>query len=389
MYQPAPRSPWTHYLTTPTRSTTKGRFWTQFEAFLALHKAGPNGVVPKTDQDVEDNVLVVEMGAALASAGSVRNSLIDTWRSKSVQEAVEVLSQPDIEVMNQSDKEDLLPRLHDLNKNVIEIFTNDLSKKQRQAEEAVRRAEEDSLRAQEAEYKAALDTLDAKIARVEAAKLQAASLEEYREAQALKDELELLQHSKAEKVASFESHTSQRRQADHPENVQFDADVTLAGLNAKLNGLEEREKQAKSGRPDEWDTQLLRSIRKQIETTKRERDLAEQTQDNADNARRENADREQEIAQRAEAEKKERREMIEQRQAEVEAGAAELERERSALQTQLGEAADSERFTLMQELQNQLKELKGISVDKFGKRSWSRPGSPARSNSYTPTLLFL
>ena len=77
------------------------------------------------------------MGAASASAGSVRNSLIDTWRTKSVHEAIEVLSQPDIDVMNQSDKAVILPRLHDLNKNVIEIFMNDDKRREAAIDEII------------------------------------------------------------------------------------------------------------------------------------------------------------------------------------------------------------------------------------------------------------
>mmetsp|Transcript_34929 Transcript_34929/g.80908 ORF Transcript_34929/g.80908 Transcript_34929/m.80908 type:complete len:927 (-) Transcript_34929:130-2910(-) len=359
-----------------------GRFWTQFEAFLSLHKAGRKGVVPKTDQDVEDNVFICEMGAASASAGSVRNSLIDTWRTKSVHEAVEVLSQPDIEVMNQSDKAVILPRLHDLNKNVIEIFMNDdkrreaaIDEKQRQAEEAARRAEADSLRAQEADHKAALDVLDAKIARAEAAKLEAAREEDYGRAKALKEEAGLFKKSRAEKIASFESHASQRRQADWPANVKLDAEVMLAGLEAKLKGLQERDKLAKSGRPDEWDTALIRSIRDELETTKRERDLAEQTRTQA---HREAADREQEIARQAEADEKERCEMVERRHAALEAAAAELERDRSALETQLQAAADSERLTMMQTLQVQMKELSGLSADDYANKKRAEAEERAR-----------
>ena len=45
-----------------------GRFWTQYEAFLALHSGTPRGIMPKTPKEVDDSVIIIEMGAAAAAA---------------------------------------------------------------------------------------------------------------------------------------------------------------------------------------------------------------------------------------------------------------------------------------------------------------------------------
>ena len=45
-----------------------------------------------------------------------KDSLIEMWSAKSPQEAYDVLSQPDVTVTNQSDKEAQLPKIISINK---------------------------------------------------------------------------------------------------------------------------------------------------------------------------------------------------------------------------------------------------------------------------------
>jgi hypothetical protein len=81
-----------------------GRFWTQYEAYLSLHNGTPEGLKPKTLEEVDGDIVFIEMGAAAASDGTVKQSLIATWRERSVAEAVAILYNPDVEVTNLSDK---------------------------------------------------------------------------------------------------------------------------------------------------------------------------------------------------------------------------------------------------------------------------------------------
>ena len=92
---------------------------------MSLHKASRDGVMSKTDADVEDSVIIVEMGAAGHSGGSNKRALIATWQGKTVEEAVEVLAEPDVEVMNLLDKETILPTLRALADDVRFIYERD------------------------------------------------------------------------------------------------------------------------------------------------------------------------------------------------------------------------------------------------------------------------
>ena len=99
-----------------------GRFWTQYEAFLSLHATTPIGIQPKTLEDIQRRVKIIEMGAATAAGGQLKAALVATWHNKTVEEAVSVLNQPDVEVMMKADKDTLLPKLGQLAENVESFF---------------------------------------------------------------------------------------------------------------------------------------------------------------------------------------------------------------------------------------------------------------------------
>ena len=122
-----------------------GRFWTQYEAFLAFHKVTSDGIVEKTDEEIRERVTIIEMGAAAASGGSLAKSLIDTWHHKTVAEAVAILSQPDVEVTNKSDKILLLGKLPGLEE-YVKARVAEIEQEAREAEEAAARQQEEQQR---------------------------------------------------------------------------------------------------------------------------------------------------------------------------------------------------------------------------------------------------
>ena len=307
----------------------------------------------KTDADIQDNVIIVEMGAAGHSGGFDKRALIATWQNKTVEKAMEVLNNPDIEVTNLSDKEKILPRLPELDDTVRNIYKrNDqerraaTEKAARQAEDGVRQAEEEATRKQEVDHNAAIKAIDAEIATNEVAKQEAVRAEDYEQAKGLKLEIERLQASKAEKISSFRAQRSLK--SESLSNRVTVANAKLASLEVKSRELGARLEQAKSGEALERDVELIKSIRKEIETVESEQRSATAAQERAVEDARLRA----EEVQRQAAETEQARQ---RRQAAADAASKELELKKTEIKGQLTEADQKERWSTVEQLQAELK----------------------------------
>jgi hypothetical protein len=151
------------------------RFWTQFEAWLGMQFATPNGLKSAVGTKNARYHIVCIQGAA-EQAELYTKVLTDTWASKTPQQAFDFLSKPDVTVTNQSDKEGQLPKIKALNVTVQGAFQRiDAQLQQRVAASAaaVERAKAELQKGErecqeakarlEAEYQEAKARADAKV----------------------------------------------------------------------------------------------------------------------------------------------------------------------------------------------------------------------------------
>jgi hypothetical protein len=97
------------------------RFWTQFEAWLSMQFATPNGLKSAVGtKNARYHIVCIQNAAAQADA--LAKVLTDTWASKTPQQAFDFLSKPDVTVTNQSDKQGQLPHIKALNVTVQGAF---------------------------------------------------------------------------------------------------------------------------------------------------------------------------------------------------------------------------------------------------------------------------
>ena len=105
----------------------QSRFWTQFEAWLAMQRATVSGLMPtplKTSSGVRHGIHnAQEEHKRGCSAGA----------SKTVQDAREILAKPDVTVTNQKDKDEQLPKIHMINEQVTKMFAAGLPRGARRA----------------------------------------------------------------------------------------------------------------------------------------------------------------------------------------------------------------------------------------------------------------
>lgn len=99
-------------------NTYVGRFWTQFEAWLAMRSCSPSGLGPT----VENSERYVMQCIHLAQDKFQGAQLREMWREASSKKAYEALSSPDVTVTNQSDKDVQLPKLQALDEQVRRAF---------------------------------------------------------------------------------------------------------------------------------------------------------------------------------------------------------------------------------------------------------------------------
>ncbi|KOO32328.1 trafficking protein particle complex 8, partial [Chrysochromulina tobinii] len=97
------------------------RFWTQFEAWLGMQFATPNGLKSAVSTENARYHIVCIQGAA-EQAELYKKALVDTWATKTPQQAFDFLSKPDVMVTNQSDKQDQLPKIKALDATVQGAF---------------------------------------------------------------------------------------------------------------------------------------------------------------------------------------------------------------------------------------------------------------------------
>ena len=89
------------------------RFWTQFEAWLAMQDASASGLVSAHVADKRCFIRCVH-GAPEA----LIESLVEEWSGCTAQRAFDKLSAPDVHVTNQSDKDLQLPKIIELDSRV-------------------------------------------------------------------------------------------------------------------------------------------------------------------------------------------------------------------------------------------------------------------------------
>jgi hypothetical protein len=97
------------------------RFWTQFEAWLSMQFATPNGLKSAVGTK-NARYHIVCIHAAAVQAELYRKVLVDTWANRTTQQAYNFLSKPDVKVTNESDKHSQLPKIKALNKTVQDAF---------------------------------------------------------------------------------------------------------------------------------------------------------------------------------------------------------------------------------------------------------------------------
>ena len=97
------------------------RFWTQFEAWLSMQFATPNGLKTAVGTLNERQHIVAIQNAA-AQSDMFTKMLIDQWADKTPQQAFEFLSKPDVTVTNQSDKDGQLLKIKLLGETVQSAF---------------------------------------------------------------------------------------------------------------------------------------------------------------------------------------------------------------------------------------------------------------------------
>jgi hypothetical protein len=97
------------------------RFWTQFEAWLSMQFATPDGLKSAVGtKHARYHIVCIQNAAAQADAFA--KVLTDQWATKTPQEAFDFLSKPDVTVTNQSDKEGQLPKIMALDARVQGAF---------------------------------------------------------------------------------------------------------------------------------------------------------------------------------------------------------------------------------------------------------------------------
>ena len=151
------------------------RFWTQFEAWLSMQFATPNGLKSAVDtKNARCHIVCIQNAAAQDEL--YRKALVDTWAKKTPQQAFDFLSKPDVTVTNASDKRNQLPKIKALDATVqgaflaidaqllqrvaasagaVERAKAALQKGERECHEATARAE--------AEFRAAKERAEAKV----------------------------------------------------------------------------------------------------------------------------------------------------------------------------------------------------------------------------------
>ena len=95
----------------------QSRFWTQLELWLSLQVGTSEGLQPASEDMQRAAVRPIH-----SATEEIASALVKMWQNKSHEEALETLRRPDVRCTNQSDKEDLLPKIALLNDEVRNVM---------------------------------------------------------------------------------------------------------------------------------------------------------------------------------------------------------------------------------------------------------------------------
>ena len=132
-------------------NTYATRFWTQFEAWLAMRKCTANGLGPAKEGEERFVIRCIHLAKDKWQGGQLR----EMWQEATADQAYETLSSADVMVTNQSDKEIQLTKLKPLNQQVQGAFA------EMAREVAVVRAEAERLEAEASRLRADADVIEA------------------------------------------------------------------------------------------------------------------------------------------------------------------------------------------------------------------------------------
>ena len=93
------------------------RFWTQYEAWLSMQTASPEGLRPSTEAEKRFDIMTIMNGNS-----SLTESLKAMWKTRTPKEAYEVLAEKDVIVTNLKDKEKQLKRIQFFSDDVKEVL---------------------------------------------------------------------------------------------------------------------------------------------------------------------------------------------------------------------------------------------------------------------------
>ena len=156
--------------------TYLGRFWTQFEGWLSMQRASPDGLV-SADESARRCIIECVHGAP----DMLKGALVEEWSQATAEMAHRKLSASDVSVTNASDKALQLPKLFILDNKVREIARamglhgdevqtrNSVTRVDTLAEasERAKLAEENAiLRAENSELKAKVQHMDTELSRL-------------------------------------------------------------------------------------------------------------------------------------------------------------------------------------------------------------------------------
>ena len=99
------------------------RFWTQFEAYIAMRQASEQGLIDAPNEARWTADVPYSTDPDSEESKFAKAQLKATWAHCTVEDAFDKLSKPDIAVTNQSDKEIMLPKLRALDQEVKAMMT--------------------------------------------------------------------------------------------------------------------------------------------------------------------------------------------------------------------------------------------------------------------------
>ena len=97
------------------------RFWTQFESWMSMQFATPDGLKPAVGTGNERHLIVCIQNAA-SQATLYTKALVDSWADQTPEQAHSFLSKPDVTVTNENDKKGQLPKIKALDATVQGAF---------------------------------------------------------------------------------------------------------------------------------------------------------------------------------------------------------------------------------------------------------------------------